>query len=62
MSETVTEAPSQVTSEREQLLSALADADASAFDLTANNISMPQVEKPSQESAKEEDTPEEEAP
>jgi hypothetical protein len=62
MSETVTEAPSQVTGEREQLLSALADADASAFDLTANNISMPQVEKPSQESAKEEDTPEEEAP
>jgi hypothetical protein len=62
MSETMTEAPSQVTSEREQLLSALADADASAFDLTANNISMPQVEKPSQESAKEEDTPEEEAP
>lgn len=62
MSETVTEAPSQVTSEREQLLSALADADASAFDLTANNISMPQVEKPSQESAKQEDTPEEEAP
>ena len=62
MSETTTEAPSQVTSEREQLLSALADADASAFDLTANNISMPQVEKPSQESAKEEDTPEEEAP
>lgn len=62
MSETVTEAPSQVTSEREQLLSALADADATAFDLTANNISMPQVEKPSQESAKEEDTPEEEAP
>ena len=59
MSETVTEAPSQVTSEREQLLSALADADASAFDLTANNISMPQVEKPSQESANEEDTPEE---
>jgi len=59
MSETMTEAPSQVTSEREQLLSALADADASAFDLTANNISMPQVEKPSQESAKEEDTPEE---
>ena len=53
MSETVTEAPSQVTSEREQLLSALADADASAFDLTAHNISMPQVEKPSQESAKE---------
>ena len=62
MSETVTEAPSQVTGEREQLLSALADADASAFDLTANTISMPQVEKPSQESAKEEDTPEEEAP
>lgn len=62
MSELTTEAPSQVTSEREQLLSALADADASAFDLTANNISMPQVEKPSQESAKEEDTPEEEAP
>ena len=62
MSETVTEAPSHVTSEREQLLSALADADVSAFDLTANNISMPQVEKPSQESAKEEDTPEEEAP
>ena len=62
MSETVTEAPSQVTSEREQLLSALADADATAFDLTANNISMPQVEKPSQESAKQEDTPEEEAP
>ena len=62
MSETVTEAPSQVTGERERLLSALADADASAFDLTANNISMPQVEKPSQESAKEEDTPEEEAP
>ena len=62
MSETTTETPSQVTSEREQLLSALADADASAFDLTANNISMPQVEKPSQESAKEEDTPEEEAP
>ncbi len=59
MSETVTEAPSQVTGEREQLLSALADADVSAFDLTANNISMPQVEKPSQESAKEEDTPEE---
>jgi hypothetical protein len=62
MSETVTEAPSQVTGEREQLLSALADADASAFDLTANTISMPQVEKPSQESAKQEDTPEEEAP
>ena len=62
MSETVTEAPSQVTSEREQLLSALADADASAFDLTANTISIPQVEKPSQESAKEEDTPEKEAP
>ena len=62
MSETMTEAPSQVTSEREQLLSALADADASAFDLTANNLSMPQVEKPSQESAKEEDTTEEEAP
>lgn len=62
MSELTTEAPSQVTSEREQLLSALADADATAFDLTANNISMPQVEKPSQESAKEEDTPEEEAP
>ena len=62
MSETMTEAPSQVTSEREQLLSALADADASAFDLTANNLSMPQVEKPSQESAKQEDTPEEEAP
>lgn len=62
MSETMTEAPSQVTSEREQLLSALADADASAFDLTANNLSMPQVEKPSQESAKQEDTPEQEAP
>ena len=62
MSETVTEAPSQVTSEREQLLSALADADASAFDLTANTISIPQVEKPDQESAKQEDTPEEEAP
>jgi len=62
MSETMTEAPSQVTSEREQLLSALADADASAFDLTANTISIPQVEKPDQESAKEEDTPEEEAP
>ena len=62
MSETVTEAPSQVTGEREQLLSALADADASAFDLTANTISIPQVEKPDQESAKQEDTPEEEAP
>ncbi len=62
MSETVTEAPSQVTGEREQLLSALADADVSAFDLTANTISIPQVEKPDKESAKQEDTPEEEAP
>tara|TARA_R100001463_G_scaffold4346_2_gene16459 strand:+ start:4408 stop:5358 length:951 start_codon:yes stop_codon:yes gene_type:complete len=62
MSEAKTEAPVTVDNEREQLLQALAEADDSAFDLTANTTSMPQVEEPDTESAKVEDTPREEAP
>ena len=62
MSEAITDAPVTVDNEREQLLKSLAEADDSAFDLTAKTTSMPQVEEPDTESAKVEDTPREETP
>ena len=49
MSEVVAEKPVELDVEREQLLSALAKADASAFD-TANISPVPQAEEPNQES------------
>lgn len=49
MSEVVAEKPVELDVEREQLLSALAEADASAFD-TANISPVPQAEEPNQES------------
>ena len=49
MSDVVAEKPVELDVEREQLLSALAEADASAFD-TANISPVPQAEEPDQES------------
>ena len=49
MSEVVAEKPVELDVEREQLLSALAEADASAFD-TANISPVPQAEEPDKES------------
>lgn len=54
MSEVVAEKPVELDVEREQLLSALAEADASAFD-TANISTVPQAEEPDQESVVTED-------
>tara|TARA_R110002012_G_scaffold94226_1_gene228159 strand:- start:1123 stop:2076 length:954 start_codon:yes stop_codon:yes gene_type:complete len=54
MSEVVAEKPVELDVEREQLLSALAEADASAFD-TANISPVPQAEEPDQESVVTED-------
>ena len=54
MSEVVAEKPVEVDVEREQLLSALAEADVSAFD-TANISPVPQAEEPDQESVVTED-------
>ena len=54
MSNVVAEKPVELDVEREQLLSALAEADASAFD-TANISPVPQAEEPDQESVVTED-------
>ena len=61
MSEVVAEKPVELDVEREQLLSALAKADASAFD-TANISPVPQAEEPDQESVVTEDKPSEVEP
>ena len=61
MSEVVAEKPVELDVEREQLLSALAEADASAFD-TANISPVPQAEEPDQESVVTEDKPSEVEP
>ena len=58
MSEVVLEKPVELDVEREQLLKALADADASAFD-TANIAPVPQAEEPEEESVVTEDKPSE---
>jgi len=59
MSEVTMEKPVELDVEREQLLSALAEADVSAFD-TANIAPVPQAEEPDQESVVPEDKPSEE--
>ena len=61
MSNVVAEKPVELDVEREQLLSALAEADASAFD-TANISPVPQAEEPDQESVVTEDEPSEVEP
>jgi len=61
MSNVVAEKPVELDVEREQLLSALAEADASAFD-TANISPVPQAEEPDQESVVTEDKPSEVEP
>jgi len=61
VSEVVAEKPVELDVEREQLLSALAEADASAFD-TANISPVPQAEEPDQESVVTEDKPSEVEP
>mgnify|MGYP003109916967 FL=1 len=61
MSEVVAEKPVELDVEREQLLSALAKADASAFD-TANISPVPQAEEPNQESVVTDDKPSEVKP
>ena len=61
MSEVVIDQPVELDVEREQLLSALAEADASAFD-TANISPVPQAEEPDQESVVTEDKPSEVEP
>ena len=61
MSEVTMEKPVEVDVEREQLLSALAEADASAFD-TANIAPVPQAEEPEEESVVPEDKPSEVEP
>ena len=61
MSEVVAEKPVELDVEREQLLSALAEADASAFD-TANISPVPQAEEPDEESVVTEDKPSEVEP
>jgi hypothetical protein len=61
MSEVVAEKPVELDVEREQLLSALAKADASAFD-TANISPVPQAEEPNQESVVTDDKPSEVEP
>ena len=61
MSDVVAEKPVELDVEREQLLSALAEADASAFD-TANISPVPQAEEPDQESVVTEDKPSEVEP
>jgi len=61
MSEVVLDQPVELDVEREQLLSALAEADVSAFD-TANISPVPQAEEPDQESVVTEDKPSEVEP
>ena len=61
MSEVVAEKPVELDVARQQLLKALADADASAFD-TANISPVPQAEEPDQESVVTEDKPSEVEP
>ena len=61
MSEVVLEKPVELDVEREQLLKALEESDASAFD-TANIAPVPQAEEPGQESVVTEDKPSEEEP
>lgn len=61
MSEVTMEKPVELDVEREQLLSALAGADASAFD-TANIAPVPQAEEPEEESVVPEDKPSEVEP
>jgi len=61
MSEVVADKPVELDVEREQLLKALADADASAFD-TANIAPVPQAEEPDQESVVTDDKPSEVEP
>ena len=61
MSEVVLEKPVELDVEREQLLKALGDSDASAFD-TANIAPVPQAEEPEQESVVTEDKPSEVEP
>ena len=59
MSEVVLDKPVELDVEREQLLKALADADASAFD-TANIAPVPQAEEPEKEPVVTDDKPSEE--
>ena len=61
MSDVVLEKPVELDVDREQLLEALAEADASAFD-TANIAPVPQAEEPDEESVVTEDKPSEEEP
>ena len=61
MSNVVAEKPVELDVEREQLLNALAEADASAFD-TANISPVPQAEEPDEESVVTEDKPSEVEP
>ena len=61
MSEVVLEKPVELDVEREQLLKALEESDASAFD-TANIAPVPQAEEPGRESVVTEDKPSEEEP
>ena len=61
MSDVVLDQPVELDVEREQLLKALADADASAFD-TANIAPVPQAEEPEEESVVTEDKPSEVEP
>ena len=61
MSNVVAEKPVELDVEREQLLKALEESDASAFD-TANIAPVPQAEEPGQESVVTEDKPSEEEP
>ena len=61
MSNVVAEKPVELDVEREQLLKALEESDASAFD-TANIAPVPQAEEPDEESVVTEDKPSEEEP